>query len=118
MPTVPPSSLRSPASTLWFSSARIRGQSHQPAPPDVLVKGADWKPGAIVGADTVRAHGGTVKTIRLTAGRSTFRRDPADPATQYCRLPRARRKVTVEKLLRIAFVSVCAAAAFVLILAG
>jgi rfaE bifunctional protein nucleotidyltransferase chain/domain len=39
--------------------------------PDVLVKGADWKPGAIVGADTVRAHGGTVKTIRLTAGRST-----------------------------------------------
>ena len=39
--------------------------------PDVLVKGADWKPDAIVGADTVLAHGGRVKTIRLTRGRST-----------------------------------------------
>jgi rfaE bifunctional protein nucleotidyltransferase chain/domain len=39
--------------------------------PDVLVKGADWKPEAIVGSDTVRAHGGIVKTIRLTPGRST-----------------------------------------------
>ena len=39
--------------------------------PDVLVKGADWKPEASVGADTVRAHGGRVRTIRLTAGRST-----------------------------------------------
>ncbi len=39
--------------------------------PDVLVKGADWKPDAIVGADTVLAHGGRVKTIRLTPGRST-----------------------------------------------
>ena len=39
--------------------------------PDVLVKGADWKPQAIVGAETVRANGGRVKTIRLTRGRST-----------------------------------------------
>jgi rfaE bifunctional protein nucleotidyltransferase chain/domain len=39
--------------------------------PDVLVKGADWKPGAIVGSDVVREHGGTVKTIPLTRGRST-----------------------------------------------
>ncbi len=39
--------------------------------PDVLVKGADWKPGSIVGADTVLAHGGHVRTIRLTRGRST-----------------------------------------------
>ncbi|MGA9120630.1 MAG: D-glycero-beta-D-manno-heptose 1-phosphate adenylyltransferase [Bacteroidota bacterium] len=39
--------------------------------PDVLVKGADWKPQAIVGADTVLAHGGRVRTIRLTRGRST-----------------------------------------------
>jgi rfaE bifunctional protein nucleotidyltransferase chain/domain len=41
--------------------------------PDVLVKGADWMPGAIVGADTVLARGGRVKTIRLTRGRSTSR---------------------------------------------
>ncbi len=39
--------------------------------PDVLVKGADWKPDAIVGAGIVLAHGGVVKTIRLTKGRST-----------------------------------------------
>jgi len=39
--------------------------------PDVLVKGADWKPGNIVGADTVAAHGGRVRTIKLTRGRST-----------------------------------------------
>ena len=39
--------------------------------PDVLVKGADWKPDAIVGHDIVKKHHGTVKTIRLTPGRST-----------------------------------------------
>jgi rfaE bifunctional protein nucleotidyltransferase chain/domain len=39
--------------------------------PDVLVKGADWKEGEIVGSDVVRAHGGVVRRIRLTAGRST-----------------------------------------------
>lgn len=39
--------------------------------PDVLVKGADWAPDAIVGADIVTAHGGTVRTIPLTRGRST-----------------------------------------------
>jgi len=39
--------------------------------PDVLVKGADWKPGTIVGAATVLANGGRVKTIPLTRGRST-----------------------------------------------
>jgi D-beta-D-heptose 7-phosphate kinase/D-beta-D-heptose 1-phosphate adenosyltransferase len=39
--------------------------------PDVLVKGADWKAGNIVGKDIVEAHGGTVRRIRLTAGRST-----------------------------------------------
>lgn len=39
--------------------------------PDVLVKGADWKPSAIVGADLVRSHGGSVRRVRLTAGRST-----------------------------------------------
>jgi D-beta-D-heptose 7-phosphate kinase/D-beta-D-heptose 1-phosphate adenosyltransferase len=39
--------------------------------PDVLVKGADWKPGSIVGGDVVRAGGGVVRTIPLTRGRST-----------------------------------------------
>jgi D-beta-D-heptose 7-phosphate kinase/D-beta-D-heptose 1-phosphate adenosyltransferase len=39
--------------------------------PDILVKGADWKIGEIVGRDVVEGHGGTVKTIRLTRGRST-----------------------------------------------
>lgn len=39
--------------------------------PDVLVKGADWNVDAIVGKDIVEQHGGVVKTIRLTPGRST-----------------------------------------------
>jgi D-glycero-beta-D-manno-heptose 1-phosphate adenylyltransferase len=39
--------------------------------PDVLVKGSDWKEGEIVGSDVVRAHGGVVRRIRLTPGRST-----------------------------------------------
>ena len=39
--------------------------------PDVLVKGADWNADAIVGKDVVERHGGVVKTIRLTPGRST-----------------------------------------------
>lgn len=39
--------------------------------PDVLVKGADWSPDAIVGAAAVRSAGGAVRTIPLTRGRST-----------------------------------------------
>lgn len=39
--------------------------------PDVLVKGADWKENDIVGAEVVKAHGGRVARIPLTAGRST-----------------------------------------------
>jgi len=39
--------------------------------PDVLVKGADWKVGKIVGADFVRSYGGKVVTIPLVKGRST-----------------------------------------------
>lgn len=39
--------------------------------PDVLVKGADWGPGAIVGRDVVEAAGGRVVRIELVAGRST-----------------------------------------------
>jgi rfaE bifunctional protein nucleotidyltransferase chain/domain len=39
--------------------------------PDVLVKGADWKQADIVGSDVVRGAGGSVRTVRLTPGRST-----------------------------------------------
>lgn len=39
--------------------------------PDVLVKGADWAAGAIVGRDLVEARGGRVVRIPLLEGRST-----------------------------------------------
>lgn len=39
--------------------------------PDILVKGADWKKNDIVGHEVVEAHGGKVRRIRLTPGRST-----------------------------------------------
>ncbi len=41
------------------------------AKPEVLVKGGDWKPGAIVGAKEVKGWGGTVHSIPLLPGRST-----------------------------------------------
>ncbi len=41
--------------------------------PDVLVKGGDWKPDQIVGADVVRARGGTVRSLRFAPGYSTTR---------------------------------------------
>ena len=39
--------------------------------PDILVKGADWADGAIVGADIVQARGGKVVRIPLAEGYST-----------------------------------------------
>lgn len=39
--------------------------------PDVLVKGSDWKPGRIIGADVVKAHGGKVLRFPIYKGRST-----------------------------------------------
>ncbi len=39
--------------------------------PDVLVKGGDWAPDQIVGADSVRARGGTVRSLPFAAGYST-----------------------------------------------
>jgi D-glycero-beta-D-manno-heptose 1-phosphate adenylyltransferase len=39
--------------------------------PDILVKGADWAPGTIVGADTVTSRGGRVVRIALAEGYST-----------------------------------------------
>jgi rfaE bifunctional protein nucleotidyltransferase chain/domain len=41
--------------------------------PDVLVKGGDWTPDRIVGADIVRARGGTVRSLRFAPGYSTTR---------------------------------------------
>lgn len=39
--------------------------------PNVLVKGADYQVSEIVGAEFVRSHGGEVRRVRLTPGRST-----------------------------------------------
>ena len=39
--------------------------------PDVLVKGGDWSPETIVGADVVRARGGEVHSLALLQGFST-----------------------------------------------
>jgi D-glycero-beta-D-manno-heptose 1-phosphate adenylyltransferase len=39
--------------------------------PDVLVKGADWAPGTIVGAEIVEARGGRVERVTLAPGYST-----------------------------------------------
>jgi D-beta-D-heptose 7-phosphate kinase/D-beta-D-heptose 1-phosphate adenosyltransferase len=39
--------------------------------PDILVKGADWMAGSIVGADFVRSYGGRAVTVPLVKGRST-----------------------------------------------
>ncbi len=39
--------------------------------PDILVKGADWKVGNIVGKDIVESHGGRVLTVPLVPQRST-----------------------------------------------
>jgi D-beta-D-heptose 7-phosphate kinase/D-beta-D-heptose 1-phosphate adenosyltransferase len=39
--------------------------------PEVLVKGADWRRGRIVGEDMVKGYGGRVSRIRLIQGRST-----------------------------------------------
>jgi rfaE bifunctional protein nucleotidyltransferase chain/domain len=41
--------------------------------PDVLVKGGDWTPDKIVGADLVRARGGAVRSLRFAKGYSTTR---------------------------------------------
>lgn len=39
--------------------------------PNVLVKGGDYTPETIVGADVVRSHGGKVEVIPLVDGKST-----------------------------------------------
>jgi D-beta-D-heptose 7-phosphate kinase/D-beta-D-heptose 1-phosphate adenosyltransferase len=41
--------------------------------PDVLVKGGDYRPDDIVGADHVRSHGGSVQVLPFVEGRSTTR---------------------------------------------
>ena len=39
--------------------------------PDVLVKGADWKRGEIVGEEVLKGYGGRVARVKLVEGRST-----------------------------------------------
>ncbi len=39
--------------------------------PDVVAKGGDWKPEQIVGADVVKARGGSVHSLKLVDGFST-----------------------------------------------
>lgn len=39
--------------------------------PDVLVKGGDWQPEQIVGADIVLQRGGIVRSLQFTEGEST-----------------------------------------------
>ncbi len=39
--------------------------------PDILVKGADWAEGSIVGREWVRSHGGRVVRVPLREGVST-----------------------------------------------
>ena len=39
--------------------------------PDVLVKGADWEAGAIVGRETVERRGGRVERVKIEEGLST-----------------------------------------------
>ena len=39
--------------------------------PDILVKGGDWQPDQIVGADLVLARGGAVRSLPFQAGYST-----------------------------------------------
>jgi len=41
--------------------------------PDVLVKGGDWQPAQIVGADLVLANGGEVRSLPFVEGFSTTR---------------------------------------------
>jgi len=43
----------------------------QSVKPEVLVKGGDWKPEAIVGSKEVKGWGGAVHSIPLVPGRST-----------------------------------------------
>lgn len=39
--------------------------------PDVLVKGGDYRPETVVGADVVRARGGRIEIVSLVPGQST-----------------------------------------------
>lgn len=39
--------------------------------PDILVKGGDWMPSQIVGAEWVLEHGGTVRSLPFVSGYST-----------------------------------------------
>lgn len=54
----------------WFS-ADTPATAIRKILPKILVKGGDWPVEKIVGADTVLAHGGEVKSLDFVKGRST-----------------------------------------------
>jgi D-glycero-beta-D-manno-heptose 1-phosphate adenylyltransferase len=62
--------LESVALVTWFEEETPL-ELIQSVKPDVLVKGGDWKPEAIVGAKEVKGWGGSVHSIPLVPGRST-----------------------------------------------
>ncbi|HCM14902.1 MAG TPA: D-glycero-beta-D-manno-heptose 1-phosphate adenylyltransferase, partial [Candidatus Cloacimonas sp.] len=43
----------------------------QAVQPNILVKGGDWRPEEIVGADIVQASGGMVRSLRFVEGISS-----------------------------------------------
>ncbi len=56
---------------LRCSSRTRRCELVQLLQPDVIVKGGDYSPDTVVGANEVRARGGDVVIIPLTPGHST-----------------------------------------------
>ena len=57
---------------MWFCSVRtLRLKLIAALKPDVLIKGADWSLGKIIGADVVLKNGGKVKRIKFSKGHST-----------------------------------------------
>jgi D-glycero-beta-D-manno-heptose 1-phosphate adenylyltransferase len=62
--------LESVALVTWFDEETPL-KLIQAVKPEVLVKGGDWKPEAIVGAKEVKGWGGSVHSIPLVPGRST-----------------------------------------------
>jgi D-beta-D-heptose 7-phosphate kinase/D-beta-D-heptose 1-phosphate adenosyltransferase len=59
--------------------------------PDLLVKGADYAMGEVVGAETVRAGGGRVLLVPLVKGHSTTSliRHAVDGETRHLQTPQA-----------------------------
>lgn len=76
-PVLPEHERAEALAALWMVDAVLVFDDQTPARiieairPRVLVKGADWAEHAIVGRDTVLAHGGRVVRVPIEAGHST-----------------------------------------------